>query len=94
MLDEGRDVQLVDVREPFEYEICHLEGSKLLPLGQLQAKAGDLSKTKTLVVYCHHGRRSANAVSYLTSAGFKDVKNLRGGIAAWRTEVDPRVLEY
>ncbi|MDA4127287.1 MAG: molybdopterin-synthase adenylyltransferase MoeB [Thaumarchaeota archaeon] len=94
MLDEGRDVELVDVREPFEYEICHLEGSKLVPLGQLQARAGDLSKSKTVVVYCHHGRRSANAVSYLTSAGFTDVKNLRGGIAAWRVEVDPKILEY
>ena len=94
MLDEGRDVELVDVREPFEYEICHLEGSKLVPLGQLQARAGDLSKSKTVVVYCHHGRRSANAVSYLTSAGFTDVRNLRGGIAAWRVEVDPKMLEY
>ncbi len=94
MLDEGREVELVDVREPFEYEICHLEGSRLVPLGQLQARAGDLSKSKTVVVYCHHGRRSANAVSYLTSAGFKDVKNLRGGIEAWRTEVDPKILEY
>ncbi|HEV2138580.1 MAG TPA: molybdopterin-synthase adenylyltransferase MoeB [Nitrososphaerales archaeon] len=94
MLDEGRDVELVDVREPFEYEICHLEGSKLVPLGQLQSRAGDLSKSKTLVVYCHHGQRSANAVSYLTSAGFRDVRNLRGGIAAWRTEVDPMIPEY
>jgi len=94
MLDEGREIELVDVREPFEYEICHLEGSKLVPLSQLQAGAGDLSKSKTVVVYCHHGRRSANAVSYLTSAGFKDVKNLRGGIEAWRIEVDPEILEY
>jgi molybdopterin/thiamine biosynthesis adenylyltransferase/rhodanese-related sulfurtransferase len=94
MLDEGRDVELIDVREPFEYEICHLEGSKLVPLGQLQARAGDLSKAKTVVVYCHHGQRSANAVSYLTSAGFTDVRNLRGGIAAWRVEVDPLILEY
>jgi molybdopterin/thiamine biosynthesis adenylyltransferase/rhodanese-related sulfurtransferase len=94
MLDEGKDVELVDVREPFEYQICHLEGSKLVPLGQLQARVGDLSKSKTVVVYCHHGRRSANAVSYLTSAGFTDVRNLRGGIAAWRNEVDPNILEY
>jgi len=94
MLDEGRDVELVDVREPFEYQICHLEGSKLVPLGQLRARVGNLSKSKTVVVYCHHGRRSANAVSYLTSAGFTDVKNLRGGIAAWRVEVDPKILEY
>jgi molybdopterin/thiamine biosynthesis adenylyltransferase/rhodanese-related sulfurtransferase len=94
MLDEGMEVELVDVREPFEYQICHLEGSKLVPMGQLQAKVGDLSKSKTVVVYCHHGRRSANAVSYLTSAGFTDVRNLRGGIEAWRTEVDPEILEY
>ena len=94
MLDEGKDLELVDVREPFEYEICHLEGSKLVPLGQLPERVGDLSKSKTVVVYCHHGRRSANAVSYLTSEGFKDVKNLRGGIAAWRVEVDPKILEY
>jgi sulfur-carrier protein adenylyltransferase/sulfurtransferase len=94
MLDEGMEVELVDVREPFEYQICHLEGSKLVPLGQLHARVGDLSKSKTVVVYCHHGRRSANAVSYLTSEGFRDVRNLRGGIAAWRTDVDPRILEY
>jgi sulfur-carrier protein adenylyltransferase/sulfurtransferase len=94
MLDEGKDVELVDVREPFEYQICHLEGSKLIPLGQLHTRVRDLSKSKTLVVYCHHGRRSASAVSYLTSEGFRDVRNLRGGIAAWRTEVDPRILEY
>jgi adenylyltransferase/sulfurtransferase len=89
MLDEGVEVQLVDVREPFEYQICHLEGSKLVPLGTLQSRVGDLSKSKAVVVYCHHGRRSANAVSYLTSEGFRNVRNLKGGIAAWRTEVDP-----
>ncbi len=94
MLDEGRDVELVDVREPFEYQICHLEGSKLVPLGQLSARVGDLEKSKTVVVYCHHGRRSANAVTYLTSAGFPDVRNLKGGIAAWSVEVDSNILEY
>lgn len=88
-LNEGKEVELLGVREPFEYQICHLETSKLIPLGQPQARVGELDGSKTLVVYCHTGQRSARAVEYLSAAGFTNAKNLKGGITAWTARGGP-----
>jgi adenylyltransferase/sulfurtransferase len=92
--DSGENVVLVDVRELHEYELCHLEGARLLPLGQLPARMGELDKRSEIVVYCHVGVRSTQAVSFLRRAGFSNVRNLLGGIDAWAREVDPGMPRY
>ncbi len=93
-IEEGEKVVLVDVREPYEYEFCHLEGARLLPLGQLPARMGELDKGEEIVVYCHVGVRSTQAVSLLRRAGFSTVRNLQGGIDAWAREVDRQMPRY
>src|SRR5437660_6066255 len=85
---------IVDVREPFEYEIAHIENSKLIPLAQLAARQGELDRTKETVPICHTGTRSAHAVQLLQSAGFSRASNLKGGIGAWANEIDPTMQKY
>lgn len=93
MMEHGERVVLLDVREPYEYEMCHLEGSKLIPLGDLERRVGELNKADDVVVYCHVGNRSATAVEFLSSQGFKAL-NLAGGIRAWSEDIDPRIPIY
>jgi adenylyltransferase/sulfurtransferase len=93
-MDDGKEVVTVDVREPFEYEIAHLDSAKLIPLGQLAARANELDTASSIVVYCHTGQRSAQAVRFLNGLGFKKAKNLKGGIKAWGLEVDPTIPTY
>ena len=92
-IDTGR-VKLIDVREPHEYEICKIEGSTLIPLGDVPNRLNEFNLTDEYVFYCHVGGRSARAVSLLRQLGFKRVKNLTGGIDAWATEVDPSIPRY
>ena len=87
-------VSLLDVREPWEYEVCRIEGSRLIPLSQLPARLGELDPGRTTVVICHHGVRSLRAAAYLEHCGFADVVNLSGGIDAWAKTVDPGVPVY
>lgn len=94
LLDEKADVTILDVREPFEYEICRLDGSKLIPLGELPERVNELSTADRIVVHCHSGARSANAVKFLNSLGFKKAKNLKGGIKAWAEQIDPSMARY
>jgi sulfur-carrier protein adenylyltransferase/sulfurtransferase len=93
-MDARDSYVLLDVREPHEVDICRIPGSKLIPLGQLQARANELNTADDLVVHCKSGVRSAKAVDFLKSAGFKRVKNLKGGILAWSDQVDPSVPKY
>jgi molybdopterin/thiamine biosynthesis adenylyltransferase/rhodanese-related sulfurtransferase len=93
-IDRGEKIVLVDVREPYEYDLCHLEGAQLLPLGQLPARIGEFDKGQEIVVYCHVGVRSTQAVAFLRRSGFSNVRNLLGGIDAWAREVDPRTPRY
>ncbi|HMA33923.1 MAG TPA: molybdopterin-synthase adenylyltransferase MoeB [Chloroflexia bacterium] len=93
-LDAGAPLFLLDVREPHEWEIGHLEGATLIPVGQVQARAGELSTADEIVVYCKAGTRSARAVQELRSLGFRKLKNLKGGINAWSEDVDPRIPKY
>jgi molybdopterin/thiamine biosynthesis adenylyltransferase/rhodanese-related sulfurtransferase/molybdopterin converting factor small subunit len=93
-IDNGRELVVLDVREPFEYEIAHLGEAKLIPLGQLAARVNELDTARPIVVYCHTGQRSAQAVRFLNGLGFKKAKNLRGGIRAWGNEVDPTIQMY
>jgi len=93
-LESGSSVVILDVREPFEYQICHLEDSKLVPLGQLAGRLSELDKSRDTVVYCHTGVRSAAAVEFLRANGFKKVRNLKGGIRSWSELVDPSMPTY
>lgn len=86
--------QLIDVREPWEWEICRLPGAQLIPLRELEAHLGMLDPQREVVVYCHHGVRSVDAARRLQSAGFKRVSHLEGGIDRWSAEVDDRVARY
>ena len=95
-LASGEPPRLIDVREPEEWEICRISGAELLPLSQFGALApGKLTDpAQALLVYCHHGVRSAHVAEYLSRQGFTDVVNLGGGIDAWSREVDPAVPRY
>ena len=94
LMDQKADITVVDVRETFEHSLCRIEGSKLIPLGDLGRRIGELNKAADTVVYCHLGARSARAVKLLTSEGFSRVRNLKGGIRAWSEDVDPSVPVY
>jgi molybdopterin/thiamine biosynthesis adenylyltransferase/rhodanese-related sulfurtransferase len=88
------DYQLVDVREPYEWAICRIDGSILLPLGQLPARLGELDGHREIITVCHHGVRSLVALEILRAAGFSKVRSLRGGVDAWAREVDPSMAAY
>ncbi|MBV9878854.1 MAG: molybdopterin-synthase adenylyltransferase MoeB [Gemmatirosa sp.] len=85
---------LLDVREPWEYEIARIEGARLVPLNSLPAALSTLDPARAYVVHCHHGMRSLHAAYFLKERGLTRVANLRGGIAAWSDEVDPSVPQY
>jgi rhodanese-related sulfurtransferase len=91
--DERADFTLLDVREPREYEICHL-GGELIPLGTLANRLDDLDRHARIVVHCRSGGRSANAVKAMRAAGFTNVWNLNGGILAWIERIDPSLTKY
>ncbi len=93
-LDEGRPVTLLDVRNPQEWDICRIEGAKLIPLPELQDRLGELDPASTIVAQCHGGVRSARAVNFLRQMGFSRAINLAGGIDAWSVQVDPSVPRY
>jgi adenylyltransferase/sulfurtransferase len=93
-LRTGEPLRLLDVREPHELEISRLEGALAIPLGELAARLPELDSAQEMVVFCKSGGRSARAVELLMSAGFRKVKNLRGGINAWAREVDPSLPQY
>jgi adenylyltransferase/sulfurtransferase len=93
-LDRGENVVLVDVREPWEFEICRIEGAKLVPLGSLAASLNALPDVDELICYCHHGMRSLDVAAWLRFQGFERAKSLAGGIERWSREVDSRVPRY
>ena len=92
--DARESIQLIDVREPFEFEIARIDGAKLIPLGQLANRLHELKRNGQTVVHCHTGMRSAQAVQMLRQTGFTNVYNLEGGIDAWANEIDPAMQKY
>ncbi|MDQ3815789.1 MAG: molybdopterin-synthase adenylyltransferase MoeB [Armatimonadota bacterium] len=94
MLDAGRKVTLLDVREPQEWEIAHLPGARLIPLNSIPERMNELDTADDIVVHCHHGMRSARAINFLRKMGFQKLKNLAGGIDAWAVNVDPDMPRY
>jgi adenylyltransferase/sulfurtransferase len=93
-LGRADPIDLIDVREPYEWRIARIEGARLIPLGRIEAASSDLSRDRELVLYCHHGFRSRAAAEMLAAHGFERVWNLSGGIARWSEEVDPSVPTY
>jgi len=93
-MDAGEPFALIDVREPFEYEIARIEGAKLIPLGEITERLDELKGDQPIVVHCHSGKRSAQAVQVLQASGFTKVYNLEGGIDAWSDQIDPDVPKY
>ena len=91
----GEKFTLIDVREPEEFAYCHLPGSVLIPLGELASRAAEVPRDTPVVLVCHHGVRSAQALAYLARRhGHQNLRNLGGGIHAWSLRVDPSVPVY
>ncbi len=88
------ELVVVDVREPEEHSIAHIEGARLVPLNSLPERMAELDSSREIVLHCHHGVRSQRALEFLKRSGFQKLKNLRGGIDAWSREVDPSVPRY
>lgn len=93
-LQSGEPLTLLDVREPHELEISRMAGARLIPLGQLAARINELDSAEEMVVFCKAGTRSSRALELLASAGFKRIKNLKGGINAWAREIDSTMPIY
>ncbi len=95
-LDNKQNFFFLDVRERFEHEIAHIEGAQLIPLAQLPARLSEIEKfrDKEVVAHCHHGGRSRKALEFLKSKGFKNLKNVAGGIDHWSLRIDASVARY
>jgi rhodanese-related sulfurtransferase len=85
---------LIDVREPWEFDYCRIDGSVSIPLGQLPRRLDEVPQDRPLVMVCHHGHRSMHAAAFLRHHGFVQVHNLRGGVEEWAAEVEPTMKRY
>jgi rhodanese-related sulfurtransferase len=94
-IDAAEPFTLLDVREPWEFDTASIEGSRLIPMGDVPSRAHqELDPDSHIVVMCHHGVRSMNVTVWLRQQGFENVQSLRGGIDAWSATVDPKVPRY
>jgi sulfur-carrier protein adenylyltransferase/sulfurtransferase len=93
-LESGSPVRMIDVREPHEWDISHIEGAQLIPLGSLAARMNELDSAEDIVLVCKSGARSARALELLRTAGFRKLKNLKGGVNAWARVVDQSLPTY
>jgi rhodanese-related sulfurtransferase len=93
-LDGGEKLILVDVREPWEFDICKIGSARLIPMGTVPANLQALDTDDDIVVYCHHGMRSLDVVVWLRGQGVERAKSLAGGIERWSLEIDPNVPRY
>jgi adenylyltransferase/sulfurtransferase len=94
MMDSGEDFQLIDIREPFEYGIAHING-ELIPMYELVEHTDKIKKDKKVILMCHTGGRSAMIAEHLElNFGINNLYNLEGGIAAWTAEIDPNIPGY
>jgi len=94
-LDDARTApRLVDIREPWEYDICRIEGSENIPMTALASRLGEIVPGRDTVIICHHGMRSRQVAEYLSSRGLDGILNLEGGLDAWARTVDPDMPQY
>jgi rhodanese-related sulfurtransferase len=95
MAESGEQFTLIDVREPWEFEAARIEGSKLMPMGDVPTRAHqELDPEDHIIIYCHHGVRSLNVTAWLRQQGFEKAQSMSGGIDAWSRRVDPKVPVY
>jgi len=94
-LDTGENFTLIDVREPWEHELARIEGSKLIPMGDIPTRAyQELDPDEHIIAYCHRGVRSLSVVNWLRQQGFKKAQSMSGGIDRWSRIVDPKLPTY
>ena len=93
-LEQGEKLVLIDVREPWEYALCRIEGAKHVPLGTLAASLETVPDVDEVICYCHHGMRSLDAAAWLRFHGIERAKSLAGGIERWSIEIDPKIPRY
>jgi adenylyltransferase/sulfurtransferase len=95
-LQRGDALLLIDCREPDEYAVAKIDGARLIPMGQLPERLGEIEayRDAPLVVHCHHGGRSLRVVHWLRAQGFAQVQSMAGGIDQWAVEIDPSVARY
>ena len=94
LLDNGEKVVLLDVRDPWEFEICKLSGSLNIPMNEIAGKTDELDPDARTIVICHFGMRSMEVGNFLESTGFRDIVNLEGGLDAWAEQVDQDMPRY
>ena len=92
-IDAGQDVFLLDVREPYEYQIAQI-GGKLIPQNEVPRRLAEIDRDREVIVHCRSGVRSQKIAEFLKQAGYPKVVNLAGGILAWSNEIDPKVQKY
>ena len=94
-IDAGEALRLIDVREPFEYAICRIEGAELIPMRSIPQHLKDLDDDgPELIIYCHHGVRSLSVVDWLRRQGIENCRSMSGGIDLWSAQIDPAVPRY
>ena len=94
VLNSGPAPRLVDVRDPWEFNLCRIAGSENIPMTELMGRLDALGKEDPIVVICHHGARSQQVATYLDSLGYSNIMNLEGGVDAWSRVVDPEMPKY
>jgi len=95
LLLQNGEARLIDVRDPWEYETARIEGSLLMPMGDVPSRAHqELDPDERLLILCHHGVRSLSVTSWLRQQGFDNAQSVSGGIEAWSQQVDPRIARY
>jgi rhodanese-related sulfurtransferase len=94
LLARDGNVLLVDVREPWEYDTAHIEGSVLIPLREIPGNLQRIENAEEVVVFCHHGMRSLDAAAWLRSQGVAGARSMAGGIDRWSSEIDPAIPRY
>ena|SRR5215471_8544070 len=92
--NSGEPFLLVDVREPWEYETCRIDGAILIPMRSIPANLGRLDVDQNVICYCHHGQRSLDVAAWLRAQGVESAQSLAGGIDRWSAEIDPGVPRY
>jgi adenylyltransferase/sulfurtransferase len=92
-IDDGQDVYLIDVREPYEAQIAQI-GGKLIPQNEVPLRLAEIDRNREVIVHCRSGARSQRIAEFLKQAGYLRVVNLAGGILAWADQIDPRVAKY
>ena len=94
-LDQREDVQIIDVREPYEWEICRLQQAELIPMRRIPKSMERVAKDRPVVLYCHQGMRSANIIRFMEDCeGYENLYALAGGIDAWARQVDRNMATY